>query len=140
MTHVPDDFFSTVLEDREVTISAPGAAVALVTPYRSYYAVKGMDPGSETDVMQSRLLSCLDDIEAATGSLDGLQVFGQPAALLPVLHEFHHVWYLEPAVLLSGDRRTVAKIKERAEELGIGWKVKPNSEPPTLIDECCNSF
>ncbi len=126
--------------------SAP--SVAILTPYRSYAAFKGTPflPNKTgvimpTDPQQDLLFECLDTLETKFPSLDGLQVFGMPTMLLPVLHTFEHIFFVEPDVMLSGDANTVVSIQERATLLGVPLQRCTRKRPATIIiPECCPSI
>jgi hypothetical protein len=83
-------------------IRSEGPPVAILTPYRSYYAFKGMGyvaPGKRDprDPVQDDLFACLDAVQAAVPALGGLQIFGVPRMLLTVLQHFEQVFYLSRA-------------------------------------------
>jgi hypothetical protein len=146
LDRIGPEFFGKALHGTYASRSAGAPQVAILTPYRSYWAYKGA-PGEADgvtlqpkDVQQDRLFQCLDKVEAAVPSLDGLQVFAVPAMLLPVLHDFQQVWYLEPDVLLSGDAKTVGIIRERAAALGVAFEsCLARHTAPVVLPECCPS-
>jgi hypothetical protein len=139
-------FFRSTLRDLP-TPAAAAAPVAILTPYRSYLAYKGspLQPGTRhfapNDFQQDLLYACLDVLERDLPSLDGLQVFGVPAMLLPVLHNFQHVYYVQPDVLLSGDAHTIDRIQRRAAALGVPLRsCVEKAAPPVVLEECCPSL
>ena len=127
---------------------AGGPAVAILTPYRSFLAYKGAPFANQktrelaaNDAQQDLLFACLDVLEKELPSLDGLQIFGVPTMLLPVLQTFEQVWYVEPDVLLSGDASTIARIKERAGALGVPLRSCIKKKAPAIVlPECCPSM
>ena len=140
-------FFRDTLRDMPAT-PACGPPVAILTPYRSYVAFKGAPfANAETrelaanDPQQDLLFACLDVLEKELPSLAGLQIFGVPTMLLPVLQNFEQVWYVEPDVLLSGDASTIARIQERAGALGVPLRsCIEKKAPPIVLPECCPSL
>ena len=71
-------------------------AIAILTPYRSYYAYKGLPfvaPGklASHDPQQDRLFRCLDAVAAAVPSTQRLQIFAVPSMLLTALERFQQV-------------------------------------------------
>ena len=123
--------------------AAPGPPVAIIIPHRSYWAFKGTPKDKAgvlipTDPQQDRLFRCLDEVERVVPSLDGLQIFGVPSMLLPVLRSFEHVWYLEPDALLSGDANSVGHIKQQAALLGVPLhECAKKAAPAVVVPECC---
>jgi hypothetical protein len=126
LDRVGPTFFNDTLSGLS-TARADSPAVAILSPYRSYWAFKGT-PKDEagvlfpTDPQQDRLFECLDMAQKAAGGLDGLQVFGVPSMLLQVLQDFQFVFYVEPEVLLSGDHSSVRAIWKKARALGVPMK------------------
>ena len=126
LDRVGPTFFNDTLQGLPLPHSdAP--PVAVLSPYRSYWAFKGTPKDANgvlfpTDPQQDRLFACLDEVEKAVPSVDGLQIFGVPTMLLAVVEDFQRIWYVEPEVLLSGDAETIVRIKQRAAELGVPWK------------------
>ena len=145
LDRVGPTFFNDTLQGLPLPHSdAP--PVAVLTPYRSYLAYKGTPKDANgvlfpTDPQQDRLFACLDEVEKELPSLDGLQIFGVPTMLLPVLQTFEQVWYVEPDVLLSGDASTIARIKERAGALGVPLRSCIKKKAPAIVlPECCPSM
>jgi len=120
--------------------------VAILTPYRSYWAYKGLPfvanrTLASTDPQQDRLFECLNVVEKAVPSLGGLQVFGAPSMLAMSLQHFQKVFYLEPDHLLSGDAKTIADMKVQAAEMNIPFtSCVPRLAPPVVLLECCPSL
>ena len=144
LDRIGPEFFGTALHGSYGSRSADAPAIAILTPYRSYWAYKGargLADGvtlSPKDAQQDLLFQCLDKVEAAVPSLEGLQIFAVPAMLLSVLHDFQQVWYLEPDVLLSGDAKTVDAARERAAELGAAFQnCLTRQTAPIVLPECC---
>lgn len=127
--------------------SADAPPVAILSPYRSFWAFKGAPKDADgvlrpTDPQQDRLFECLDTVEKAVESLDGLQIFGVPSMLLPVLQDFQQVWYMQPDVLLSGDAQAINSIKQRAAAFGLPFHVcaaKSRMRKKLVLPECCPS-
>lgn len=95
LDRVGPTFFRDTLAGLSHIVPA-GPPVAILTPYRSYYAYKGMAYVSKGvrdphDPVQEDLFACLDVVQAAVPSLGGLQIFGVPTMLLPVLQHFEQV-------------------------------------------------
>lgn len=127
-------------------ISSAGPSVAILTPYRSSCAFKGLGYTADgkrdpRDPVQDDLFACLDQVQKAVLSLGGLQIFGVPSMLLPVVHHFEQIWYLEPLVLLSGDERTISRIQQRVVDLRVPFhSCLANRPQQQLVAECCPSL
>jgi len=118
--------------------------VAILTPYRSYFAFKGFQLANGSmlpnDAQQDKVFQCLDVVQKAVPSLERLEIFGVPAMLMPVLQNFEQggVWYIQPDHLLVSDDRVVRDLEQQANELGVPFHhCAVRETPPTVLPDCC---